>query len=108
MSGWLMLLAAIVFEVFGTVSMKESNGLTRLIPSILIFVFYALSFILFAIALKQIEVGVAYAVWSGVGTILIVVIGYFAYKEPMTALKAVSIMLVIAGVIGLNWTAESH
>ena len=108
MLGWLILFFAIVFEVFGTVSMKESDGLTRLFPSILIFVFYAISFVLFALALKTIEVGVAYAVWSGIGTIMIVIIGYYAYREPITALKAFSIMLVIAGVIGLNVSGESH
>jgi len=66
--------------------MKLSEGLTKTLPSVLLFVFYTLSFGMLTLALKRIEVSVAYAVWSGVGTALIASIGVLWFKEPMTAL----------------------
>jgi len=108
MNHWLALAGAIVLEVSGTVSMKLSEGFTKLIPSILIFVFYAASFAVLTLALKKIDVGVAYAVWAGVGTALIAVIGVLYFKEPFSTLKAFSIVLIIAGVIGINLSGAKH
>ena len=102
MQHWLLLTAAIVLEVAGTTSMKLADGFTKLIPSILLFVFYAASFIVLTFALKKIDVSVAYAVWSGVGTALIAVIGILYFRETVTVLKLLSIVLIIAGVVGLN------
>ena len=102
MQHWFLLAGAIVLEVAGTTSMKLSEGFTKLAPSVLLFVFYAASFVALTFALKKIEVGVAYAIWSGVGTALIVGIGIFYFRESTTALKLVSILLIIVGVIGLN------
>ena len=99
---WLFLAGAILFEVAGTTSMKLSHGFTRLTPSILIFVFYAISFVSLTFAVKKIDVSVSYAIWSGVGTALIAVIGVYYFKESMTTLKFFSIVLIIIGVIGLN------
>jgi len=99
---WLFLAGAIVMEVAGTTCIKLSEGFTRLWPSILIFVFYALSFTLVTFAVKKLELSITYAIWSGVGTLLIATIGLLWFKEPMSVLKAVSILLVIAGVVGLN------
>jgi small multidrug resistance pump len=89
-------------EVGGTTCLKLSEGFTRLWPSILIFVFYALSFTLVTFAVRKLELSITYAIWSGVGTFLIAIIGLYWFKEPMTLLKAVSMLLVIAGVVGLN------
>lgn len=108
MNHWLALTAAIVLEVSGTVSMKLSDGFTRLIPSILIFIFYAASFAVLTLALKKIDVGVAYAIWAGVGTALIAIIGILYFKEPFSILKAFSIFLIIAGVVGLNLSGAKH
>ena len=99
---WLLLTGAIVLEVAGTTSMKLSEGFSRLVPSVLIFVFYGLSFVALTLALRKFDVSVAYAVWSGVGTALVAVIGVMYFREPLTALKLVSIALIIAGVVGLN------
>ena len=102
MQHWLLLTGAIVLEVAGTTSMKLSDGFSRLTPSVLIFVFYGLSFVALTLALRKFDVSVAYAIWSGVGTALVAVIGVMYFREPITALKLVSIALIIAGVVGLN------
>jgi len=105
---WLYLALAILLEVTGTTCMKLSEGFTRLVPSILLFVFYSLSFGMLTLALKRIDVGVAYAVWSGMGTALIATIGVLWFKEPITALKLISLALLIGGVVGLNLSGGAH
>ncbi len=105
---WLFLVVAIALEVFGTTSMKLSEGFARLLPSILIFVFYGLSFGALTLALRSIDIGVAYAVWSGVGTALIVVIGILWFKEPAGAIKLASVGLIILGVVGLSIVKGTH
>jgi small multidrug resistance pump len=99
---WLYLALAIVLEISGTTCMKLSVGFTKIVPSILIFVFYTLSFVMLTMALKKIDVSIAYAVWSGVGTALIAAIGVFWFKEPATTLKLISLGMIILGVVGLN------
>jgi small multidrug resistance pump len=105
---WLFLALAILLEVAGTTCMKLSDGFTKMVPSILLFVFYTLSFGMLTLALKRIDVSVAYAVWSGVGTALIATIGVLWFKEPMTALKLISLALIIIGVVGLNLGGGTH
>ena len=100
---WFYLASAILFEVAGTTSMKLSQGFTRLLPSVLLFVFYAISFVSLTFAVKKIDMSVSYAIWSGIGTALIALIGVYWFKEPMTLLKIVSMVLIILGVIGLNF-----
>lgn len=101
MSWWLLALA-IVLEVCGTTSMKLSDGFSKVAPSVCVFVFYAAAFTSLTFALKRIELGIAYAIWSGVGTVLIAVVATFWFQEGMTLVKALSIALVILGVIGLK------
>jgi small multidrug resistance pump len=101
---WLYLILAIVSEVAGTANMKLSEGFTKLIPSVLIFVFYGISFTFLTLALKRIDVSIAYAIWSGLGTALIVIIGFLFFKEPVTIIKVVSIGLIVVGVVGLHLT----
>lgn len=108
MQHWILLATAIVLEVAGTTSMKLSDGLSRLVPSILVFVFYAASFAAFSIALKKIEVSVAYAIWAGIGTAAIAVIGILYFRESVTAVKLLSIVLIVAGVVGLNLGDVRH
>ena len=105
---WLFLLLAIVMEVSGTVSMKLSDGFTKMKPTITMFVFYLLSLSALNLALKKIDVGMAYAIWSGLGTALIATIGILWFKEPATAFKLVSIALIIMGVVGLNVSGGRH
>lgn len=102
MNYYYLLFLAILFEVCGTTCMKLSEGFSKLVPSIMLFVFYAISFSFFTFALKRIDVSIAYAIWSGLGTALITVIGIFWFKEPASALKLISLVVVVAGVIGLN------
>lgn len=99
---WLILLAGIVFEVLGTVMMKYAEGFTKLVPSILVFVFYGLSLAALVFVLEKMEVGNAYAIWASAGTALIVIIGMIFFKESVSVGKIVSICLIIAGIIGLE------
>jgi len=105
---WIYLILAILLEVTGTTCMKLSEGFTKIVPSILLFVFYTLSFVMLTLALRKIDVGVAYAVWSGVGTALIATIGVMWFKEPATAMKLISLVLIIIGVVGLNLSGGAH
>ena len=98
----LYLILAIVFEVAGTTSMKLSEGFTQITPSIFIFVFYAFSFTFLTFTLKRLDLSLAYAVWAGLGTSLIAIIGVIFFHEPMTIIKALSLLLVILGVVGLE------
>jgi len=99
---WLYLLVAILTEVVGTSLMKASQGLTRLLPTVFMFVLYAISFVFMALALKKIEVGIAYAIWSGLGTALIAMIGITWFRESLNLPKVAGIVLIIAGVVLLN------
>ncbi|OQW90527.1 MAG: hypothetical protein BWK79_19660 [Beggiatoa sp. IS2] len=102
MNSWLYLLLAITLEVTGTIFLKLSEGFTKVLPSVAMLFFYALGLMVLAMALKKIDIGVAYAVWSGLGTALIATIGIFWFQEPLTIIKIISIGLIILGVIGLN------
>lgn len=105
---WVYLTLAILLEVGGTTSMKLSQGFTKLLPSILIFILYGLSFGSLTLALKGIDVSIAYAVWSGLGIALIALVGIFWFNEPAGAFKIISLGLIIVGVIGLNLLGGVH
>lgn len=83
--------------------MKLSAGFTRALPSFLIFVFYALSFTALTLALKRLDLSLAYAIWAGVGTVLIAVIGFVYFGEQITLFKLACITLIVVGVVGLNY-----
>lgn len=100
--GYVYLILAITAEVIGTTLLKYTEGFTRLWPSVGSLAGYAIAFVLLAQTLKTLEVGVTYAVWSGIGTAAIAVIGALAFKEPMTAAKIGGMTLIIAGVVLLN------
>jgi len=105
---WLLLAGAIATEVMATATLKVSDGLTRLIPSIVVGVGYVASFVLLAWALKlQLQVSVAYAIWSGTGTAAIAVIGMLWLNEPLTTVKTLGIVLIIAGTIVLNLASST-
>lgn len=88
--------------------MKLSSGFSNLIPSILLFLFYAASFVALTFALKGIDVSLAYAIWSGIGTVIIATIGILYFQEPATALKIVSISLIVVGITGLKLSGVNH
>jgi small multidrug resistance pump len=99
---WLALAGAIALEIAGTVSMKLSHGFSRPVPSVMLFVFYALSFALMTVAVKKIDMSVSYAIWSGVGTATIALIGVGAFGERLTPVQVASLVAIIGGVIGLR------
>jgi small multidrug resistance pump len=99
---WIYLLLAIVLEVAGTTSMKLSDGFTKMTPSVLMFIFYIASLVALTLALKKFDVSMAYAIWAGVGTALIATIGVVYFQESLSWSKAISILLIIVGVVGLN------
>ena len=94
---WIFLAGAIIFEVMGTTMMKLSEGLTQILPSIAIFLFYGCSFILMPLSLKRIELSTAYAIWSGVGTTLTSLIGVVHFGDTINPVKIVAIVFVVVG-----------
>ncbi len=104
---WVLLAMAIITEVMGTIALKFSNGFSDLKASALVFAAYFASFVLLGLSLKGIELGIAYAIWAGVGTAMIAIAGLFLFDEAMTALKAVSIVLIVLGVVGLNLASRA-
>ena len=99
---WFYLAMAIVLEVMGTTCMKLSEGFTRLIPSVLVFLLYGVSFAFMILALKKMELGVVYAIWAGLGTAMIALIGIVWFQESVSLMKIVSILFIVLGVVGLH------
>jgi small multidrug resistance pump len=99
---WVILGLGIVFEVMGTICMKRADAFTKLLPSVLVFVFYGLSLASLVFVLKKMEVSVAYAIWASLGIVLIAIIGMIFYDEPVSAAKIISISLIVAGIFGLE------
>ncbi len=107
MNPWLALAIAIVAEVIGTSALKASEGFTRLWPSLVVVAGYAVAFWFLAVTLKRLPVGVAYAVWSGVGTALIAVIGWTLFRQKLDVAGIIGIALIIAGVVVLNLASRA-
>ena len=99
---WLLLVAAIVVEVLSTASLPRTDGFTHPGWTAAVLAGYSLSIWLLALVVREIPVSVAYAVWSGLGTAGIAVIGVLVLDEPLTALKAAALLMVVAGVVILN------
>ncbi len=99
---WLLLVVAGAFEVAFAVSLKSSEGFTRLIPSVLAMGAGGISFLLLNLALRTMAVGTAYAVWTGLGAVGTVAVGIIALGEPATVGRLASMGLVIFGIIGLK------
>jgi small multidrug resistance pump len=102
MKSVLFLGLAILSEVMATTALKYSEGFIKWFPSILVVVGYGAAFYLLSISLKVIPIGVAYSVWSGVGIVLIAIIGYFMWNETMDWAKGLGIFLIIIGVVLVN------
>lgn len=106
---WLLLTGAIATEVAGTLALRGSNGFTRLAPSIVVVAGYVASFILLAIVLKTLPVGIVYAVWSAVGVALVAVLGRLIFGDPVPPLAIAGMVLIVGGVamVGLSG-AKTH
>jgi small multidrug resistance pump len=99
---WLFLLAAIISEVTATSSLKASAGFTKIMPSVVVVVGYALSFYFLSLVLKAIPIGIAYAVWAGLGIVLLAVVGWIVFGQALDAPALLGMALILAGIIILN------
>ena len=106
---WALLAGAILTEVAGTLALRASEGFSKLVPSLIVVAGYIVSFVLLAIVLDRgLPVGVAYAIWAGIGVALVAILGKFLFDDPLTALSALGIALIIAGVVLVESAAEAH
>jgi multidrug transporter EmrE-like cation transporter len=104
---WLYLGIAILAEVIGTTALKASDGFAKLIPSLVVVVAYGASFYFLSLTLKVIPVGIAYAIWSGVGIVLIVLAGWWFFGQTIDKAGIVGILLIGAGVFVLNTLSQT-
>ncbi len=98
---------AIVFEVIGTSALQASDGFTRLVPSLVTAITYAASFVFLALTLRTIPVGIAYALWSGIGMVLIAGVGWIWFKQALDTPALVGLSLIVGGVVVVNAFSES-
>ncbi|MEV4778731.1 DMT family transporter [Burkholderia sp. LMU1-1-1.1] len=102
MNKWLMLGIAIVAETIATSALKSSEGFSKLVPSAIVLAGYGVAFYFLSLTLRSIPVGIAYAVWSGVGIVLITVVGWAFFGQKMDAPALIGMALIIAGVVIMN------
>lgn len=107
---WIYLFIAILAEVVGTSALKAAEGFTKWVPSLIVVVGYGVAFYFLSVSLKSIPMGIGYAIWSGVGIVLISLIGYIVYKQTLDWPAVVGIALILVGVlvIQLFSSAASH
>ena len=102
---WIYLVIAGLFEIGWAIGLKYTDGFTRLYPSVWTIAAMAISVIFLALAMKALPVGTAYAVWTGIGSVGTVILGIYLFGEPATALRLACIGLILAGIVGLKFTA---
>lgn len=102
------LAAAIILEVFGTVAMKYSEGFTKVVPSILTVACHGICFVSLTVALKSLPVSNVYAIWAGVGTALMAILGLIIFGEPLPLQKVLATGLIVLGVVMLNFSGPSQ
>lgn len=107
MKNWLLLMLAILGEVIATSALKSSEGFSKLVPSLIVLSGYGVAFYFLSLALRSIPVGVAYAIWSGVGIVLVTAAGWVLYKQKLDAAGFVGIGLIIAGVMVLKLFSQT-
>jgi small multidrug resistance pump len=104
---YLYLGIAITFEVIGTSALKASDTFTRLVPTLVTLGAYAVSFLFLALSLRTIPVGIAYAIWAGVGIVLIAMVGWLWFKQPLDGPAIFGLALIIGGVVVVNAFSQS-
>lgn len=107
MNAYLILFAAIVFEIMATSLVKLSNGFTNLFPTSVLLVFYGISFYLLSLSVKTIPLGIAYAIWSGVGIVVISFVGIFVFKQNLDFPAILGIALIMIGCVIINIFSKS-
>ena len=106
LAAWLILIASIIFEVFGMLSLKHSNGFSNLLPTAGAISCFLISIWLMSISLKQIEMGITYAVWAAASTAIVALLGVAFYAESISSFKITGITLIVIGVVLLNLTTK--
>src|SRR2546423_7368596 len=96
---WVLLVGAIATEVAGTLALRGSDGFTKLVPSLITVAGYVASFVLLAIVLKSLPVGIVYAIWSAVGIALVAVLGKLIFGDPVPPLAMAGMVLIVGGVV---------
>lgn len=102
---WLYLVIAGIFEVVWAISLKFSNGFTRLVPSVITIAGMIVSFYFLAIATKTLPIGTAYAAWTGIGAVGAIIVGTLFLNEPISLTRILFMILILAGVLGLKFTS---
>ena len=106
LAAWLILIASILFEVFGMLSLKHSNGFSNLLPTAGAVSCFLMSIWLMSFSLKQIEMGITYAVWAAASTAIIAIVGIAFYAESTSSFKITGITLIVIGVVLLNLSTK--
>ncbi|QCR36959.1 multidrug efflux SMR transporter [Nissabacter sp. SGAir0207] len=107
MQQWIILIAAIISEVIATSALKASEGFTRLWPTLLMTVGYGIAFYLLSLTLRTIPVGVAYAIWSGMGVVLITLVGWVLFGQRLDMPALIGMALIVIGVVVMNLFSHS-
>ena len=102
MKSWLLLFVAIIAEVIATTTLKSTEGFTHLWPSVIVITCYEIAFLLLAVSVKRIPVGIVYAVWSGLGVALVTVVAWFSMGQTLDSAGITGILLIIGGVVVIN------
>lgn len=104
---WIFLTVAIIAEVVATSALKSSEGFTKLLPSLVVGIGYLIAFYFLSLTLKYMPVGIAYAIWSGLGTVLITLVSYFVFKQKLDFPAVVGLALIVLGVVIINVFSKS-
>lgn len=104
---WIYLFVAILGEVVATSSLKLVEGFTRLVPSIVSVAGYGVAFYFLSLALKNIPLGIAYAIWCGIGIVVITLVGWFFYRQPLDMPAIIGMALILAGVLAIYIFSKS-
>ena len=107
MKNWIFLFVAIIAEVIGTSALKSSEGFTKPIASIVVVLGYMIAFYCLSLTLKTIPVGIAYAVWSGVGIVLITTVAWIVFDQKLDVWGIIGIVLIMSGVLILNLLSKT-
>jgi small multidrug resistance pump len=102
MKNWLLLCAAIVAEVIATSALKASEGFSKLLPSMVVVIGYGAAFYFLSLSLREIPVGVAYAIWSGLGVVLFTIVAWLLFGQRLDLPAIVGMLLIVAGVVMMN------
>ncbi|MDG4867233.1 quaternary ammonium compound efflux SMR transporter SugE [Guyparkeria sp. 1SP6A2] len=107
MNAWIILLLAGLLEIVWASGLRFTEGFTRLVPSVVVLALAWVSFYLLAVAMREIPVGTAYAVWTGIGATGVALLGMLMLKEPVTASRLLFLAMIVIGIIGLKWSSGS-